>query len=396
MKTVLFVAELGAGLGHAVPLLRIADALRALLRQRGEENFRAVFILHDHQVIRDQMAPGDLALSAPRPVSHGDIRSHTASYAEILALSGFARKPDIEAGLMAWDDLFELIKPSALVADHSPVAVLAARGRVPTLVTGNAFNAPPARIKQYPALVAHADAPPIQTAMLKSVNEILLARGEKEIPHLPLFMEGNARAVFMLPMFDPYGPLRDTPLLGTYEDGIAPLPLPETPRIFLYSHTHLPLAPKLVQAAVISGLPISAYLSGTATETTLFLRRQGAEIFNTPPKLTDMLARASVVVSHAGAGLSQAAFAAGRPQVVLPIHSESQMIARNLEKLGTALSFDPLSDELKPDHLAEAIKTADSSASIRQAAQQQAAAVSRLALPENPLATAAEILRTLL
>lgn len=160
MKTILFAAELGAGMGHAVPLLRIAAALRETLQARGEENFRAVFALHDPQLVRAQMTPGDLAIAALRPVSHGDIRGHTASYAEILALSGFARKPDLEAGVAAWDDLFELIKPSVLVADHSPVAVLAARGRVPTLVTGNAFNAPPARIKQYPALLAHASVPP--------------------------------------------------------------------------------------------------------------------------------------------------------------------------------------------------------------------------------------------
>jgi hypothetical protein len=396
MKTVLFAAELGAGMGHAVPLLRMAGALRDRLREHGEEDFRAVFVLHDPQLVRDQLAPGDLAINAPRAVSQGDIRAHTASYAEILALSGFARKPDLEAGLAVWDDLFELIKPAVLVADHSPVAVLAARGRVPTLVTGNAFNAPPARIKQYPALLTHAAAPPIQQTMLRSVNEILRARGEAEISHLPLFMEGDARAVFMLPMFDPYGPLRDTPLLGTYEEDVTPLPMPDRSRIFLYSHTHLPLAPKLAQAAAKSGLPVSAYLSGTDTGTIAFLRRQGAEIFKTPPQLAEVLADATVVVSHAGAGLSQTALAAGRPQIVVPIHSESQMIARSLEKLGAAASFEEAGAELDVDRVAEAIREAGGAGSMRDAAQTQAKAIAQLGLPAKPLAAAATALHGLL
>jgi UDP:flavonoid glycosyltransferase YjiC (YdhE family) len=127
----------------------------------------------------------------------------------------------------------------------------------------------------------------------------------------------------------------------------------------------------------------------------MFLQRQGAEVFKTPPKLTDMLARASVVVSHAGAGLSQAALAVGRPQIVLPIHSESQMIARSLEKLGAAVSFE-IEAELKVDRLAEAISTAAASSSMLAASQAQAAAIARLGLPAKPLTAAAELLYALL
>ncbi|MDO8289521.1 MAG: hypothetical protein Q7T44_09920 [Parvibaculum sp.] len=396
MKTILFVAELGAGMGHAIPLLRIASALRAALKAQGKEDFRAVYVLHDPHLIRSQLRHGDLALSAPRPVAQGEIRSHTASYAEILALAGFARKTDLEAGLATWDDIFALTAPSVLVADHSPLAVLAARGRIPTLVTGNAFNAPPVNLKQYPALLAHASAPPIQQSMLSIVNETIRQRNGKEIAHLPQVMAGDARAVFMLPVFDPYGPLRDTPLFGTYETGLTPTPPPAAPSVFLYSHSNLPLAPKLVQAVVQTGLPVTAFMPGNESETTSFLKRQGVTMLSSAPALTDILPRVSVVVSHAGAGLSQAAYASGRAQVVVPIHSESQMIARQIEKLGTGICFDPTHGDIDATALGRAIGQVATDETIAATTLTQARDLARLGLPAAPLRDTAQIIISLL
>ena len=391
MKTILFTAELGAGLGHIMPLLRIADAMRARLATRGEAPFRAIFVLHDPHHIHPHLIAGDLALAAPRPTSLGKIRSHTASFAEILALAGFARSDDLLAGLAAWDDIFALCAPDAIIADHSPLAVLAARGRIPTLVTGNAFNVPPAQIKNYPALLAGTDAPPIQHTMLATVNAALRGRALPEIAALPHFMQGDARAVFMLPMFDPYGPLRDTPLLGTYESGIVPLAPPSAPGIFIYGHSNLALTRRIVQASVSTGLPVVAHLTGGETESTHFLKRQGAEVLTNLPDVADVFPRVSVVVSHAGAGLSQSAFAAGRPQVVVPIHSESQMIARQIVKLGTGFCLDPTDGDIDTATLGDAIRRAATDPAMMQAAAAQAGAVSRLSLPADPLGLAADM-----
>ncbi len=391
MRTILFTAELGAGLGHIMPLLRIAQAMRSRLAAAGEAPFRAVFVLHDPHHIRPHLAEGDLALAAPRPASLGNIRSHTASFAEILALAGFSRSDDLLRGLAAWDDIFTLCTPDVLVADHSPLAVLAARGRLPTLVTGNAFNAPPAQIKNYPALIAGTDAPPIQQSMLATVNAALRGRDLPEIAALPHFMEGDARAVFMLPMFDPYGPLRDTPLLGTYESGIVPLAPPPAPAIFIYGHANLALTRRLVQASVSAGLPVIAHLTGGETESTRFLKRQGAEVLTNLPNVSEIFPRISVAVSHAGAGLSQSAFAAGRPQVVVPIHSESQMIARQIVKLNTGFCFDPTDGDVEVTALGDAIRSAATDPAMMQAAATQAQAVSRLGLPADPLGLAADM-----
>ena len=59
MKTIIFTAELGAGLGHIMPLLRIAQAMRSRLTAAGEAPFRAVFVLHDPHHIRPHLAAHD-------------------------------------------------------------------------------------------------------------------------------------------------------------------------------------------------------------------------------------------------------------------------------------------------------------------------------------------------
>jgi len=50
-----------------------------------------------------------------------------------------------------------------------------------------------------------------------------------------------------------------------------------------------------------------------------------------------MLARASGVISHGGSGITQSAFAAGRPQLLLPLQFEADLTAHALEALGTGI-----------------------------------------------------------
>lgn len=337
-NTVLLAAELGAGLGHIMPLYRISEALHEAAEADGTD-LRCIFAVHSPELLRPLKRPNDLVLRAPRTPSQGDIRSHTASYAEVLVVSGFSQLDDLKNGVANWDDLFALTNPTLLIADHSPTAVLAARGRVPTLVTGNGFTVPPAKLETFPALIAGRSAPAIQSLLLKNVNAVLHGRGLASISHLPVFLEGNARAIFSLPALDPYGPLRDSPLMGLYEK-VDLAPMPELPRIFLYGHTNVASFPNLVRATLQTELPICAYLTGNNNEVAFLLEQRGAQIFDKAPMLNEVLPTVSLVVSNGGAGLSQACLMAGRPQIIAPIHAESQIMARNIERLGCAVIFD--------------------------------------------------------
>lgn len=389
-QTVLLIGELGTGLGHIMPLFRIAEALHDVALA-ADQTLRCVYAVHSPDLVHPLKRKGDLALRAPRAPAQGDLKSHTASYAEMLIVSGFANLDDLRCGVANWDDLFSLVSPDLIIADHSPTAILAARGRIPTFVVGNGFTVPPATLQSYPALMAGRSAPAIQTALCTHVNAILTDRGVPTIKHLPEFLEGDARAVFSLPGLDPYGALRETPLLGLYEDGLEPFPPSLENRLFLYGHTSVPDFTTLIKAALATELPISAYLSGNNAEMSYLLKSQGAEVFDTPPALSDILPRTRLVVSNGGAGLSQAALVAGCPQIIYPIHTESQMTAQALHQMGCAAVLDaacePTMDAL--------ILAAASDATLLQSCQQTAHVLHKM-LPKNPLTRLAETAWTLM
>jgi UDP:flavonoid glycosyltransferase YjiC (YdhE family) len=67
------------------------------------------------------------------------------------------------------------------------------------------------------------------------------------------------------------------------------------------------------------------------------LRAAGVEVLDTLPALAEVLAGASVVVSHANTGLAQAALLTGRPQLVFPQQLEQLLNMQLLQRLGVAL-----------------------------------------------------------
>ncbi len=67
------------------------------------------------------------------------------------------------------------------------------------------------------------------------------------------------------------------------------------------------------------------------------MRLQGLTVLDEPAPLGDMLARSAVVVHHGGSSVANAAFAIGRPQVLLPRHLEQATTAQLLARLGVAV-----------------------------------------------------------
>lgn len=383
-STILLAGELGAGLGHVMPLYRIGEALHEAAEARGID-LRCVFAVHEPALLHDLKRSGDLVLQAPAGASQGELKSNTASYAEVLIANGFADAATLRRNVATWDDLFALVAPSLVIADHSPTAVLAARGRIATLVTGNGFTVPPAAIDIYPALLADRAAPAIQSALRDNVNALLTGRGLAPVARLPEFLKGDARAVFTIRELDPYGALRDTALAGLYEADISPVPLPAEPRIFLYGHAGIASFPMLVRASLETGLPVSAYVTGAGAELKYLLAGRGAEIFERPPPLSEILPRASLVVSNGGAGLSHAALIAGRPHAIAPIHAESQMTARALERMGCAAIVETATF----DKAVAALKGAAENGMLRDACA-SAAKTLDATLPRTPLAALAD------
>lgn len=333
MKTILFVSELGAGLGHFAPLKAIADQVTALqLRPEGNKH---VFCVRDTISARLAYPNTDFPI-LPAPISEPsqNALTRTSSYSEILEQIGYLHKTRISAILSSWDDVLGLHEPDLIVADHSPSLCLAARGRFPVALIGSAHTMPPAELPRFPSLRSGIAPARYQDAMLKNINEVLQERNQPALPSLPAILETEKRFVFSLPQADPYTGVRNEPLLGSYNMGLQRSDVPAEPHLFLYAGAVPEYLDAIIQAASQTAAKVSAYLGNASTAATQFLKLRGGHIYSEPPDLSDVLPKATAVLSHGGAGLTQAAMIVGRPQIILPIHFESEATAGRLETLG--------------------------------------------------------------
>ncbi len=140
MATVLFVWELGGGLGHVGPM---APLVRGLC-ERGHRVFAALKDLARANAVFAETRVS--YLQAPMQVARL-VRTiePTRTLAHILHNTSFGELGSLQALTDAWRNLYDYVRPDLILFDHSPTAVLAARGLQTKRVTiGNGFFCPPA------------------------------------------------------------------------------------------------------------------------------------------------------------------------------------------------------------------------------------------------------------
>jgi hypothetical protein len=136
MGTVLFAWELGGGLGHVGPMRVLAEELSRF-------GHRVVFAVRDVSSSRMVLGQSWPILQAPMGASTRSLGMKGAgTYADIMAVRGFASAEELEHLVRSWSDLIELVKPNLVVADHSPTALLACFGVVRVITVGFGFYLP--------------------------------------------------------------------------------------------------------------------------------------------------------------------------------------------------------------------------------------------------------------
>ncbi|MDH5749831.1 MAG: hypothetical protein OEY85_11040 [Rhodospirillales bacterium] len=333
MATVLMGWELGAGLGHIMPL-------RAVARRLAEHGHRPVFAVRDVF----QAAPlldedGFACVPAPPwpalPHRSG-AKAITAGMADILATLGFDDPNRLLANFRAWDALIEHIAPKLIVTDYAPGLGLAARPHVPVVALGNGFALPPDDLEALPALQENVAPMVAQETILAALNRVQEVRGRPVLNRLSELFSADARFVLCLPQLDPYAQWRRPPADGPLEPLPKPSPPPAEPRVFAYLGVEFKFFPKVIEGIAASGMPATIYLRGADPDLRQRLARPGLEFTETPPPLADELAECSVAVHYGGLGTSTAGLAAGRPQLVVPRLLERRLQAKALAAAGVA------------------------------------------------------------
>lgn len=345
MKTVLFAWERGGGFGHIANLGRFAAQLK-------RHEIRPVFVLKHPEAAHLLETDAKILQAPPWPVTapDGNRSFHsTATMHDQLASAGLANEHGLRSLLQAWDGLLNAIAPDLVVADSAPAASIMSRARIPLIITGNGYTAPPGDMKRFPLL--HRVHPPRwnEEETLGTVNRVLRLVGRPPLEQLPQIFSGDEEIVLTFPILDPYDLQRSGPLVGPIFDSPPLEGRKDADNIFVYlsrgvlSNLPFDIVPALLPHA--SRLIISA--PDMAREHTDDLLRRGAQVSAQHLPMSETLAASRLVIHFGGGGLAAHAIAAGIPQLVVATHIEQLLNGLQLQnaRLGKVIdSFESQAD----------------------------------------------------
>ena len=330
MSRILMAWELGGNLGHVVTLLAVARELRA----RGRD---VVFALRDlaHAglIARDKFAffPAPVPVQGRRPHAY-------PSYAALLAGAMFPSAKAALVGALAWRSILRATRPHLLIADHAPMALLAARGlKLRTATLGVPFSIPVAGAALPVFLKGHADAPAEEERLLKRLNAALNALRAPRLEVVSDLYRTDATMVRTLPELDCFGPRPPAsyvpPEAADASEAAPDWPGEKSQKALVYLQAGAWVRPVL-ETLARRGVSTIAYIGGLDKQRSKPVVRPGLHVSNVPFKASVLVRQADIVVCHGGHGMVTAAVLAGKPLVVLPSHLEQALTAQRVEKLG--------------------------------------------------------------
>lgn len=325
MAHILVGYELGGGHGH---LYRLLPPVRALEAQ----GHRVTLFLRNIRENAELLASEQRAfLPVPDLVSNipgTPALAPLASYLDIMCVGGFYHRETLNAGIMAWKTLLQQAAPDLVLADHSPILLLACFGRYPVVQVADGFTLPPAHGAQFP-IFRRGSKPLVDPAhVLRVMQDVQRQHGLPQPQTVTEPFRTAGRLVCSLPDLDPYAAQRRDPVIGPVAVLPEPMPLPDGPPHFF---AYLDLAQKstwpVLQGLRASGMSGEVFARGMTDEVARALQRPGLTVHRKFQPLDQVFARSSVVLHHGSNGTCCAALSAGRPQIFMPTQMESRLMA---------------------------------------------------------------------
>lgn len=337
MTTILFVWELGGGLGHISQFAPLATALA--------DNGHRVFVaLRDLSAAAPFFARSKVQMLAapyrPRRVEPG--YTTTVSFAHILHNVGFGDDVSLAAHASAWRNLYRLIRPDAIVFDHSPTALLAARGApARRVVLGSGFCVPPDTFPLAPLRPWLAADPQRlgedERPVLARVNRLLEHWKQPPLQRLgQLFSEVDQTLLTTFRELDHYSGRCNGEYVGPVNaTGGAP---PEWPagcgrKVFAYLK-NFPAAPQLLQFLNQRGLPTLVYPDGIPPQMMRRFASSTLRFQTRRPDTSRVAQECDVGITNANHGTTAALLMAGKPLLAVPLVIEQAVTARRVRELG--------------------------------------------------------------
>ncbi len=204
MSRIIFAWEAGDGLGHIVPHIPLIRALQV----SGHDiifitkNFSKTVMILDTLGVKCFQAP-----LRSEPI-HNAIK-FPCTYAQILHNIGFDTPRMLLGMVTGWMDLLKELRPSLVILDHAPSALMACRIlRCRALMIGSGFVIPPP-VSPYPNLRAwNQIAPSVleqdETQVLRVINRVLKHFNFRKLEALADLFDGIPVCLATYPELDPY------------------------------------------------------------------------------------------------------------------------------------------------------------------------------------------------
>lgn len=339
VSRVLIAWELGGHLGHLARLLPIADQLR-------HQGVSVLWVVRNLVDAARVLGSGEWQIvQAPFPFASSSPKRAAVSHADVLLLDGFADSENLLVRLAAWNSLFKLFQPDAVLADYSPLAIYAAQAAgIHVVPIGHGFEIPPVGAPQLPSFqpwnpiteIARQQAEKdLQQALEKLASTPLARRAPQTLqalytpaqsalcihPELDHFT--RPAAYFTGPLWSDLGreTVKISPALWPYRSG---------PKVLCYLHPQSSKLDLLFRYLTRSHCNVLLLSPRLLRQTAEAAAGWGLTVITHTTPVTPLVEQADAVISHGGMGLVGLALSQAKPLLLLPETAEQLILARQL------------------------------------------------------------------
>ncbi len=347
MATYLFAWELGLGLGHLVNLRPLVQGLAA----RGH---RVELVLRELDRAPAVFPIESIGLwQAPFKTRRTGEVTPTLSFAHLLAEAGFGQAGELRGLAEGWRSIFRHVDPDVIVFDHSPAALVAARGfRAKRVTLGTGFFCPldesPLECVQPWLQADAAELARDEQRVLDVINEVLASWHEPPLSRVAgLYYPADEHFLVTFPELEHYPRRTGARYWGAWSSGFGKppqWPAGSGKRIYAYLKPFAAL-PTLLGTLVRSGCPTIIYCDGIPVRVQQEFQTPTVRFENEPLDMQRVGRECDLAILNGNHGTAVSILLAGKPSLQIPIHVEQALLASAIVRMGAALAAAPDSPE---------------------------------------------------
>jgi UDP:flavonoid glycosyltransferase YjiC (YdhE family) len=344
MSRIAFVWELGSSYGHISALLPFVRALR----QRGHEAMLVVRELHNTGSIVNE---GIDVLQAPiwLPQAQG-LQGPPLNYSEILMNYGYLNADGLTGLVGAWRSLFKLAGCDAIVANHAPTALLAAKSQnLPAMTLGTGFHLPP-NVAPMPNMRPWLNVQPgrfeqSDALVLNNMNAVLAKFGAGPLRGVGELFATDENFLCTFAELDHYpqrGPCQYHGVSNNVEMGQeVSWPQGAGKCVFVYLEPHQRDLVGVLQA--LAALDLRAIVCAPGIAENVRQAHASARIVISPKpfRLANLLPECDLAIGYGGHGMTANMLLAGVPLLLLPTQLERFLMSTRVVAMGAGITVHP-------------------------------------------------------